>query len=371
MDSDNRISEEQDRLIDMLLREELGREAPPDLSRRILQQAFSAAPRRAFWRHPAMAAAALVAVMVGYLTLPRLFGSRTVPTVTPAVPSGPNVAAVGPRRIEAKDKALQVALGEKDYVRIDLDPKAALLVTGEGRAATVQLERGKITCDVDRGVGTFAVNSDAGSVAVQGTKFSVQRGESRSAEGVAGRRLEVKVLSGSVLLSTGGSQAPLAEKENGGTAAGILTAKSEQWIDVRLDGEREPRRYIPRWIGGMPAKGGGLDKAMLATFKGLPAGNRVSLVWKFEETLRVLAIQVLVPHEKSGVVTGRVVAKGDAWMEICDEAGLLERYSIPWRRDAPDKELIHTLEGIKAGETVRIEWTYTERKRLDKITRVK
>ena len=80
-----------------------------------------------------------------------------------------------------------------------------------------------------------------------------------------------------------------------GKALGTLTAKSENSIEVKADGEEKARRYVPRWIGGAPANGGGPEKALLKVFKGLKVGSRVEVQWVFEERLRALSVKTLAP----------------------------------------------------------------------------
>ena len=77
-----------------------------------------------------------------------------------------------------------------------------------------------------------------------------------------------------------------SEKTKSGTAIGILVSKDKNSIDVKADGEEKPRKYVPHWRGGEPAKGGGLDKDMLKKFGELKVGSRIEVKWEFEERLR-------------------------------------------------------------------------------------
>jgi cyclic lactone autoinducer peptide len=89
------------------------------------------------------------------------------------------------------------------------------------------------------------------------------------------------------------------EKIKKGRAIGVLTAKSANYIEVKADGEEKRRKYVPRWIGGDPAQGGGLEKDMLKTFQALKIGNRVQIDWLFEERFRAVKVVVLkVPQTK-------------------------------------------------------------------------
>jgi hypothetical protein len=90
-----------------------------------------------------------------------------------------------------------------------------------------------------------------------------------------------------------------ADEKKSGTVSGILTAKDKNWIEVKADGEEKARRYTPRWIGGKPADGGGLDRKMLKTFAELKIGSRIRLEWEFEERPRAVKVELLrAPKDK-------------------------------------------------------------------------
>lgn len=78
-----------------------------------------------------------------------------------------------------------------------------------------------------------------------------------------------------------------------GTVTGVVTAKGDNWIEVKADGEEKPRKYVPHWKGGAPKDGGGPDKDMVARIKEVPVKARVRLEWSFEERPRVEKIEVL------------------------------------------------------------------------------
>ena len=84
-----------------------------------------------------------------------------------------------------------------------------------------------------------------------------------------------------------------------GTVTGVVTAKGDNWIEVKADGEEKGRKYFPHWRGGNPNQGGGPDKEMLAEIKKVPVESRVKLDWVFEERPRVEKIEILKkPEEK-------------------------------------------------------------------------
>ena len=78
-----------------------------------------------------------------------------------------------------------------------------------------------------------------------------------------------------------------------GTVTGVVTAKGDNWIEVKADGEEKARRYMPNWKGGQPKDGGGPDKEIVAKIKETPLKARVRLEWSFHERPRVEKIEVL------------------------------------------------------------------------------
>jgi hypothetical protein len=83
------------------------------------------------------------------------------------------------------------------------------------------------------------------------------------------------------------------EEKKSGTVVGEITAKGDNYVEVKADGEEKARRYVPHWVGGAPKDGGGPDKEMLKTIKELKVGSRVKLEWEFEERPRVVKVEVL------------------------------------------------------------------------------
>ena len=197
--------------------------------------------------------------------------------------------------------------------------------------------------------------------------------------------LAVLLASGAWMLS-----APATAQENAqtGVAEGIVTAKGEAWIAVRPDGERESVRLMPRWVGGLPKMGGGLDKRMLAIFQQLQVGTRVKFTWLNDEHLRVLELQVLPPKKedgkesesaakpKSGVTTGVVTAKGENWISIRADGQEESTKLIPrWVGGLPkdgggfDKQMLQLIAQTPVGAHVRVEWVFQEHLRVVALRR--
>jgi hypothetical protein len=84
-----------------------------------------------------------------------------------------------------------------------------------------------------------------------------------------------------------------ADEGKKGTVTGIVTAKGDNWIEVKADGEEKPRRYMANWKGGLPKDGGGPDKDVVAKIKETPVKARVRIEWSFHERPRVEKIEVL------------------------------------------------------------------------------
>jgi hypothetical protein len=77
---------------------------------------------------------------------------------------------------------------------------------------------------------------------------------------------------------------------------------------------------------------------------------------------------------KKGTVTGIVAAKGDNWIEIkADGEEKPRRYTLNWKGGQPkdgggyDKEIVAQMKEISLKTRVRLEWSFHERPRVDKI----
>jgi uncharacterized OB-fold protein len=75
----------------------------------------------------------------------------------------------------------------------------------------------------------------------------------------------------------------------GGTVTGAVTAKGENWVEVKADGAEKAERYIPRRTGPNS------DKEVLAQIAKVKVGDKVNLKWTFQEHKRVLSITVVPP----------------------------------------------------------------------------
>jgi hypothetical protein len=168
-----------------------------------------------------------------------------------------------------------------------------------------------------------------------------------------------------------------AEEGRKGTVTGVVTAKGENWIEVKADGEEKARRYVPHWRGGAPADGGGPDKEMVARIKEIPLESRVKLDWKFEERPRVEKIHVLgenagrrngaAPSEKrSGTIVGEVKSKKDQGKNVVIEVlapgeEKARSYFVQFDRkvNGPIPEVLSAVRAARVGDQVRFDWEAT------------
>lgn len=155
-----------------------------------------------------------------------------------------------------------------------------------------------------------------------------------------------------------------------GKLDGILVAKGNAWIDVK-DDEGYPYRYLPRWIGGPPARGGGYDPQMLSLLKNIPIGNRVQLTWHWDGHLRVDHLKLLRPFKKKGALVGTIVEKGEKWVEVFSSVnGIPSRYYAKWIGGSPDKgggydqAIISRIGELEPGYKVKLVWSYDIRPRV-------
>ncbi len=172
------------------------------------------------------------------------------------------------------------------------------------------------------------------------------------------------------------------EGQRKGTVVGVVTAKGENWIEVKADGEEKARRYVPHWRGGAPAQGGGPDKAMVAQIRATPVGSRVRLEWEFEERPRVVKLELLhkpgeQPKDKSkehslnepqrsGTVTGVIRSKKDQGKNVVLEVQAPgEEKARPYfvqfdpKVQGPIPEVLQAVRAAPVGSQVHLEWVAT------------
>jgi len=162
------------------------------------------------WPKGTMLAAAAVLLITASLAI--FLGQYPDPEVTGSF----RIVGGGPARrgsvVVAEDGGARVILG--GYCKVSLDAGSSLRIAGARRAEEVVLRQGGATCRADRGVGTFAVRSDVGSVSVTGTEFAVKMIEDQGDQDMFGKRMAVSVITGAVLVSGSWGQMDLQAGEN-------------------------------------------------------------------------------------------------------------------------------------------------------------
>ncbi len=204
------------------------------------------------------------------------------------------------------------------------------------------------------------------------------------------KKLWVKVLVGTVLLSGAwGTTILNAEDEKTvpekrveakeGTSGGILLRRSEKGNNLIVKLDDGSILHLSVGIGSL------WDRvAKLVTL------NRVRVSWHTVETMEgrdgrklLSAIDSLVEGVKSGSTTGVITAKENSkalpGIELrCvkekdkDKTSILERFTARWEggdgKDAgPNKDTIKQISELHIGDKVKIDWSFDERKRIEKI----
>ena len=162
-----------------------------------------------------------------------------------------------------------------------------------------------------------------------------------------------------------------------GTVTGIVSAKGENWIEVKADGEEKGRRYVPHWKGGLPKDGGGPDKDMVAKIKETPLNSRVKLDWEFEERARVVKIEVLKkPEEKkdeppakekrTGTIAGVIQSMEEKNNNVTitvlapgEEKARSYFVQFDPKIKGPIPEVLKAVKAAKVGDKVAFDWEAT------------
>ena len=160
------------------------------------------------------------------------------------------------------------------------------------------------------------------------------------------------------------------KEERKGTVTGVVTAKGENWIEVKGDGEEKARRYVPHWRGGAPADGGGPDKEMVARIKEIPVHSRVKLDWVFEERPRVVKVEVLdspgKDAKRSGTIAGEIKSKKDQGKNVVIEVlapgeEKARSYFVQFdpKIQGPIPEVLKAVRAANVGDQVVFDWEAT------------
>jgi len=398
------MKEHIDRLVDTLLREEVGGEAPPNLGPGILaREAQRRRMQKITWG--SWIAAAVISMTLGawWIAAQRY----PPPTLTGIELPSDQPLMRGITLTTGKESAVLTLGG---YCSVKIAPESEIQWTGEPKAEEIILNSGIVECDVNPDHGRFQVRSNAGVAAAVGTHYAAKIVDRKGRGPDAPKKMYVKVTSGIVLVTgtwgsvtlSGGEDAlvppphikpappasappppqtatttvgvvraptttvrPPPEKEpdiKEGRIVGILVTRPTDHIYVKAEGQHEPRRYFPVWGPD------GLDRKMLETIRRMPSGNLVEVNWKWDEHYRVIGIQMYVPPEKEGVVEGTVMGKGERWVDIKpDGRSFTERYTARWTENpepSAEPDPVQVISELKRGDRVKVAWHYGERKTI-------
>lgn len=394
------MNADRDRLIDMLLRELLAEESPPDVTDRCLTRVHIASKRRRWIQVTAVASIAATLVFAWFSIFKGPSYPAPVATGVFEIVDGSEVSRGA--TLQTRTGKAEVVLG--GYSRVVLRPTTTVRLEGTQNDEEVFLKAGQIDCNVDRNVGSFTVRTEVGMVRVKGTRFTVHVFEAMGDGEVMEKRMIVSVLVGAVLVSSEAGVTELSANESEffvlrkekdpregkkGRVIGILTAKGRNrkspFIEVKAIGDDQARKYHPHWRGGAPAQGGGFDKKTLALFETLKVGSRIQLDWSFQERPRVDSVKVLsVPKDsgkgvkegQKGRLIGIVASKGKVknlgpYIEVKavgDDQG--RKYYPHWRGGFGghfDKKTMAIFEELKIGTRVQLDWSYQERLRVEGV----
>jgi len=192
-------NDNEDKLIEVMLEEELGGRCPPDLTGGILACAF---PGRRLLSPVLAAACAFAAIVTLFIPMR---------SSEPGAPSYPVPTAAGAYHVKGAGKvergatvftrreSARLALG--GYCRIKIEPDTLLRIEGSKNDESVYLERGGIQSLVDSEVGSYSVETEVGKVCALGTDFIVRVVEQAAGKDALGNRMFVKVITGAVVVS--------------------------------------------------------------------------------------------------------------------------------------------------------------------------
>jgi hypothetical protein len=285
--------DDQDRLIDMLLREELGGQRPPQMAERVLERA-KCERWNIFKRiHPGWIAALVAAALVAVIVLPRFFSTPEEPKI--AQPEPPKET---PKEIpKAPEVAQKVHRTEKDektivlggFASVTLAPFTAIEdIKGDGDAQKIRLDQGTVWCEIEPNKGHFSVENPLGTVRVHGTKFKVTVNSEKHGEKTIHSRLNVDVSEGEVgFVMKEVDDLLLKAGEKGGSIVGTVTQREPSWLEIRADGEEKPIKYSAPWVKEF----NGPDKHVMERIAKIQQGARVRMVWKLDEHERIIGVQ--------------------------------------------------------------------------------
>ena len=375
-----------DRMVDMLLRETLGNQEPPNLVGRIMRQADAyERSRKLRLVYTVMAAAAMIILCISGFILLKRTPSQNVAKDKPKIEEKkieekkveePKVEWARGNTVETGAESTVAVLG--GYVHVEAAPNTRLKVEGQEKAEQIFLESGKLTCEVDKKIGSFSVRTPAGVVNVTGTKFNVRvpkpDGDHADAKP---QQFILEVSEGSVQMSGEWGKESVRADGKGGSLVGTIVNRGDE-LAIRVDGEREPQHLLYALNAEHKVNRDQYNRVM-----GLQPGAKVQLGWVASkdgarEVHRIIGFEQIGTRTKEGDFQGVVTEKSDKndWIRIRSENGVNERFALRWiggqpaEGGGPDKRTQERVARLNKGDRVKLRWVMEEGPRLINIEKI-
>ena len=82
----------------------------------------------------------------------------------------------------------------------------------------------------------------------------------------------------------------LKPPQDSGFLVGTITFKQGHCIEIAPPGGAPPERLVPRWMGGLPAQGGGYDPKIVSELSKYGVGDKVRADWIYDDRKRLTGI---------------------------------------------------------------------------------
>ncbi|MBI3832055.1 MAG: FecR domain-containing protein [Planctomycetes bacterium] len=377
-----------DRMVDMLLWETIGGQEPPNLVGPIMRRATAMErSRKLRLVFTVAAAAALVGLAIsGYLWITQPPAQNIAEKEKPPEIKTPEELKTAPAKteepkfeewgrgtlVQTSDKPKTGMLG--GYAKVEAAANTSIRIEGKEKAEQILVEKGQVACSVEKKIGSFTVRTPAGYVFVTGTRFevTVPQGDGEHHTDAAPRQMALAVTEGSVQLCGEYGKTVFEAGEQGGCFIGPIAKKGEEFISVRMEGEHEPVRFLPRQVERK------LDPALMEKLRDAKEGSRVQFAWKtIQGQRRIVGMQVFDHGPKTGRFIGVIQEKAEEGIRVKNDDGKLELFRPQWIGGQPqlggglDKEMQGKLAHLNRGDRVRIDWVFNEGMRIVQIEKLK
>ena len=80
--------------------------------------------------------------------------------------------------------------------------------------------------------------------------------------------------------------------------------------------------------------------------------------------------------KKAGKLEGILDSKGDAWIKVIEDQGLINRYLAPWHGDSPSRgggfnlDILNDIKELVVGNRVSLDWFWDGHLRVRKIKQI-